>query len=218
MEQYYLPFDADFFPHPSLALKPNGELIAGGNLAPETMLLAYRFGIFPWHTFDGTPMWYAPDPRMVLFPEKLKVSKSMRPYFNQQKYAWSLNQDFGGVISACREQMRHDQDGSWIDDHIQSAFLNLHELGHAHSVEVWLDDELVGGLYGLHIGEVFFGESMFSRANNASKFGFISFLRSNRLPIKMVDCQQETQHMASLGGEILTGEAFRSLLRKWTWK
>jgi leucyl/phenylalanyl-tRNA--protein transferase len=203
------------FPPPELA-DDRGILAIGGDLSVERLLRAYRMGLFPWYNPGEPILWWTPDPRMVLFPEELKVSKSMRPYFNQQKFQWTLDHDFQGVIEACREiRLGPDGQGTWISDEIVEAYTDLHELGYAHSVEVWEGDELVGGLYGLAIGKIFFGESMFARRSNASKFGFISLVQYLREKgFWLVDCQQETPHLASLGARPIPRATFMEWLAK----
>lgn len=203
------------FPHPSLA-SPRGILAMGGDLSPERLLLAYRRGIFPWFNEGEDILWWSPDPRFVLFPDELKVSKSMRPYFNQRKFAVSLDTAFDRVIEACRSTRRPGQlGGTWITEDMLEAYRRLHELGFAHSVEVWKAGELVGGLYGISLGKVFFGESMFTQVSNASKFGFIWLVRRLRQEaFWLIDCQQATRHLASLGARGISRERFLEYLEK----
>ncbi|NRB50693.1 MAG: leucyl/phenylalanyl-tRNA--protein transferase [Saprospiraceae bacterium] len=189
------------FPHPSLA-DPTGVLAIGGDLRPERLLLAYQNGIFPWFNPGEEIMWWSPDPRFVLFPDELKVSRSMRPYFNQQKFGLSYDQAFPEVMQSCQtvNRLAQGQLGTWITESMLEAYIHLHELGYAHSVEVWEGKELVGGLYGVALGKVFFGESMFAKRSNASKFGFISLVRRLKEEgYTLIDCQQETRHLGSLG-------------------
>lgn len=203
MSFYWLDANDLSFPHPDLA-NADGLLAVGGDLSPDRLLLAYRWGIFPWYTELDPILWWSPDPRFVLFPDELKVSKSMRPYFNQQKYRVTFDQQFSEVIKACQQTRRRGQRGTWITSDMRRAYIQLHQMGYAHSVEVWEGEQLVGGLYGLALGRVFFGESMFARAANASKFGFISLVR--RLQgrgYRLIDCQQETAHLASLGARAI---------------
>lgn len=204
------------FPHPEMA-DPNGILAVGGDLSPERLLTAYAAGIFPWFN-EGEPIiWWSPDPRFVLFPNELKVSKSMRPYFNQQKFTVTLDMQFEAVMRGCQTQRRTGQfGGTWITEDMVSAYVRLHELGYAHSVEVWKNEEqLVGGLYGIALGKVFFGESMFARETNASKFGFISMVQNLRaLDFQLIDCQQETNHLGSLGARAIDRSAFLEILQK----
>ena len=198
----------ELFPDP---LRVNGEGPAcfGGDLSPERLFAAYRLGFFPWFA-EGEPiLWWHPDPRFVLFPGELKVSKSMRPYFNQQKYRVTYDRSFRRVMQECRNLYRPGQWGSWITDDLIEGYAGLHELGIAHSVEVYEEDDLVGGLYGLALGKVFFGESMFFKRPNASKFGFISLVRRlHERGYRLVDCQQETAHLKSLGARAISRAAF----------
>lgn len=202
----------ELFPDPEI-VRPDGPACFGGDLSPERLFAAYRIGYFPWFS-EGEPiLWWHPDPRFVLFPAKLKVSKSMRPYFNQQKYTVRYDTDFRRVMEACRATLRPGQWGSWITDELIEGYVGLHEAGLAHCVEVYEGDELVGGLYGLALGRVFFGESMFHYRPNASKFGFISLVRRlHERGYRLIDCQQETGHLKSLGGEPIPRSAFIDLL------
>ena len=203
-----------FFPSAEYST-PKGIVAIGGDLSPERLLLAYKSGIFPWYNECDPIIWWSLDPRMVLFPEKLKVSKSMRPFFNQKKFQVTYNQDFEAVINACKNTYRPGQGGTWISDDMVEAYTNLHNLGHAHSVEVWQGDSMVGGLYGIKVGKVFCGESMFSLKTNASKFGFISAVQKMKSEgIEMIDCQQETDHLKSLGAETIRKVKFLDLLSK----
>ena len=203
------------FPHPTLA-NEDGMLAVGGDLSPERLLLAYELGIFPWFNPGDPILWWSPDPRFVLFPKDLKVSKSMRPYFNQKKFGLSLDKDFEQVMRACQQQKRKGQlGGTWITESMIEGYCKLHEMGCAHSIEVWEEEELVGGLYGVAIGKCFFGESMFAKKSNASKYGFISFvqwLEANGF--WLIDCQQETRHLASLGAKSIPRKEFLDLLEK----
>lgn len=212
MPVYWLQEHENNFPHPRNA-SPDGLLAVGGDLSAERLLLAYSWGIFPWYNEDDPILWWNPDPRFVLYPDELKVSKSMRPYFNQQKYQVSYDQAFDQVIAACSQIPRHGQKGTWISDDMRAAYQNLHRIGYAHSVEVWDNDELVGGLYGIALGKVFFGESMFAHKSNASKFGFISLVRRLiKEGYELIDCQQETPHLASLGARTIPRQQFLDLL------
>lgn len=192
----------------------DGIVAVGGDLSVERLILAYSKGIFPWYSSDKSPiLWWSPDPRFVLFPENLIVSKSMRPYFNQNKFQVTWDQNFEDVIKNCQKIDREDQLGTWITSKMLAAYIQLHKMGYAHSVEVWLDNELVGGLYGISLGKVFFGESMFAKVSNASKFGFISLV--NQLKQKgflLIDCQQETKHLESLGANAIKRKDFIDIL------
>jgi leucyl/phenylalanyl-tRNA--protein transferase len=216
MPIYLLSEDELQFPHPSLTSE-NGILAVGGDLSAERLILAYQYGIFPWFNEGDPILWWSPDPRFVLFPEELKVSRSMRPYFNQKKFGCTIDRDFGAVIRHCQQNRRGRQAGmgTWITKEMLEAYIRLHELGFAHSVEVWKGDELVGGLYGLAFGKCFFGESMFTKVSNASKFGFISLVRYlEERGFWLIDCQQETRHLASLGARSISREKFLSILEK----
>lgn len=210
MPIFWLDEEDLLFPHPSLA-DPNGVLALGGDLRPERLLLAYQHGIFPWFNPGEEIIWWSPDPRFVLFPADLKVSRSMRPYFNQQKFRVTYDQSFAEVMKACQtvDRLAQGQAGTWITGSMLEAYIKLHELGFAHSVEVWEGDELVGGLYGVALGKVFFGESMFTRRSNASKFGFISMVRHlSEKGYNLIDCQQQTKHLKSLGAKSISRSSF----------
>lgn len=207
------------FPHPFLA-DEDGFLAMCDDLSIDRLLMAYSFGIFPWH-IQGQPMWwFYTHPRCILRPEKIRIRKSMRPYFNQNKYRVTYDTNFKSVIDNCQQISRKGQEGTWIIEPLKKSFIQLHEMGYAHSVEVWEEEELVGGLYGLVLGKIFFGESMFAKKSNASKFALISLC--NHLQDKqfrMIDCQQVTKHIMSMGAEVLSKEAFfkeinQNLLRK----
>jgi len=193
----------------------DGILAIGGDLSAHRLLLAYQNGIFPWFNPNDPIIWWSPDPRFVLFPQELKVSKSMRPYFNQEKFQLSVDQCFEKVMRACQSQRRNRQSGgTWITENMVEGYVKLHQLGYAHSIEVWQEEELVGGLYGVGLGKVFFGESMFATVSNASKFGFISLVRRLiELEFKLIDCQQETRHLGSLGARSISRKEFLSFLR-----
>lgn len=186
------------FPPVRLA-EPSGILAVGGDLSPERLLLAYRNGIFPWYS-DGDPIiWWSPDPRFVLFPEELYVSKTMRQVLKRKLFDITLDRDFRGVIQGCQEPRKKER-GTWITEEMMEAYIGLHELGFAHSVEAWQDGELAGGLYGISLGRCFFGESMFARVSNASKAAFIVLVRSLReLGFLIIDSQVYTGHLETLG-------------------
>jgi len=201
------------FPPPNLADR-SGLLAVGGELAPNWIIQAYRNGLFPWFS-EGEPiMWWSPDPRLVLFPDRLKVSKSMRPLLNQNKFGVAFDSDFEAVISACAHAPRRGQDGTWITSAMMDSYISLHEMGIAHSVEVLNDSgELAGGIYGLAIGKCFFGESMFSKASNASKFGFIKLVEwLKQKGFSLIDCQVSSEHLISLGAEEIPRSFFLELL------
>jgi leucyl/phenylalanyl-tRNA---protein transferase len=203
-----------YFPNPEFFDTPD-VVAVGGDISPERLLLAYTLGIFPWYNEGEEILWWSPDPRMVLFPDELKVSKSMRPFFNQKKFEVTYNTDFQAIMQACGAQNRQGQFGTWITEEMINAYTTLHHQGHAHSVEVWQNGELVGGLYGIMIGKVFFGESMFAKVANASKYGFISFVQKlKEAGCMLIDCQQETRHLTSLGGRLISREEFYAILKK----
>ncbi len=202
------------FPDPELA-DPEGVLAIGGDLSPQRLLKAYNQGIFPWFGPGDPILWWSPDPRFVLFPAELKVSRSMRPYFNQRKFDVTFDRQFAAVIYNCAAQYRPGQGGTWITKEMIKGYTRLHEMGYAHSVEVLKDGQLVGGLYGIALGRIFFGESMFTDVSNASKFGFITLVRQlKKRGFRLVDCQQETRHLASLGARSIPRKKFLSYLEK----
>ena len=200
----------DPFPPIAEARQDMGGLLAvGADLSPARLLDAYRRGIFPWGTIDGLPLWYSPDPRMVLFPEQFRLTRSLAKTLRQGRYEIRLDSDFAGVMAGCAGTPRPGQDGTWISPEMQSAYFRLHELGWAHSVETWVDGQLLGGLYGLAIGQMFYGESMFSRQRDASKIAFAHLVRYLETSgFGMIDCQMHTDHLASLGAREIPGEAF----------
>lgn len=218
MPVFWLSQDELSFPHPSLA-ESRGLLAVGGDLRPERLVLAYRNGIFPWFEEDGQFYWYAPDPRWVLLPADLRVHKSMRSIFNQQKFRYTLDTCFERVIRACAESPRDDQDGTWISEPFVQGYTALHTAGLAHSLEVWQGETLVGGLYGIALGRIFYGESMFSRSANASKAGFITLTRGlERAGFWLIDCQQETAHLQSLGARGIARDIFLDYLHRNTYE
>ena len=190
----------------------DGLLAIGGNLLPETLLKAYSQGIFPWYN-EGDPIcWYAPPERCVLFPQKVKVSKSMRQVLRKQEFKVTKNQAFERVIGFCAGTDRKGQDGTWISSDIQESYIKLHKLGLASSIEVWKNGELVGGLYGVEQGHVFCGESMFSLVSNASKVAFIHLCQCYNY--ELIDCQVSNEHLLSLGAEIVSRYEFEQILQK----
>jgi leucyl/phenylalanyl-tRNA--protein transferase len=194
----------------------DGLLAIGGDLSAARLLLAYRSGIFPWFN-DADPIcWWSPDPRFVLYPSQVKISKSMQQVLKKQTFQFSTNQAFKQVISACSNVPRKGQDGTWITNEMQEAYLNMHQLGYAHSAEAWLNNELVGGLYGIRLGNVFFGESMFSNTSNASKFAFIQYTQQlQKENVQLIDCQLHTNHLESLGAIMISRNAFIQHLDQW---
>ena len=205
------------FPNVRLALRePDGLLAIGGDLSPERLESAYRQGIFPWFNHDQPILWWAPDPRMVLFPENLKISHSLRKTLRKRLFRVTMDQAFNEVIEACSEPRQIDGGdipGTWITPEMKAAYGDLHQRGLAHSVECWQDDELVGGLYGVGIGRVFFGESMFTRRTDASKVAFVHLVRQLAYwDFTVIDCQIHSGHLASLGAESISRERFSQLL------
>lgn len=212
MPIFALPDDEIIFPDPNLASQ-DGLLAIGGDLSVERLLLAYNHGIFPWF-LEGEPiMWWSPNPRFVLFPDKLKISKSMQQVLRSNKFEVTTNKDFENVIRNCQHTKRTGQNSTWITEDIIFSYTELHKLGVAHSVEVWENKKLVGGLYGLIMGKCFFGESMFSTVSNASKTGFISFVKQLQAQdFQLIDCQIHSEHLESLGAEMITRKKFLALL------
>lgn len=202
------------FPDVSLALEePNGLLAVGGSLEPDCLLAAYRRGIFPWYEAGQPILWWSPDPRLVLFPERLHVSRSLRKVLRRGAYQVSFDRDFEGVMRACSAPRARDGAGTWITADMIEAYVRLHRLGYAHSVEAWRDGVLAGGLYGVALGRVFFGESMFHRSSDASKAAFVALVRRlQALGFVMIDCQMQTAHLMSLGAETLPRRRFTELL------
>ncbi len=193
---------------------PNGLLAAGGDLSPQRLLAAYRRGIFPWYSAGEPILWWSPDPRMVLFPDELKISRSLAKVLRNADYEVRLDTAFADVMAACASMPRPGQAGTWITAEMQAAYRRLHQLGYAHSVETWIDGRLAGGLYGVAIGRAFFGESMFSRRSNASKIALAHLCEHlERLEFGIIDCQMETPHLASLGARPIPRSDFVALLR-----
>jgi leucyl/phenylalanyl-tRNA--protein transferase len=211
----YIPDDLLWFP-PVADADADGLLAVGGCLSTERLLLAYRNGIFPWFNDDDPPLWWSPDPRFVLFPDQLKVSKSMSRILNGNEFEFRVNTSFKAVIAHCSNIPRKGMDGTWITNEVAAAYTKLHQLGYAHCAEAWQDGELVGGLYGVKMGNVFFGESMFSARSNASKYAFINWvalLKANG--VHLIDCQVYTAHLESLGACMIPRSTFMSLLDKY---
>ncbi|MBW2433009.1 MAG: leucyl/phenylalanyl-tRNA--protein transferase [Deltaproteobacteria bacterium] len=195
----YLLSDELIFPSPKLAAQ-EGLLAVGGDLSQERLLLAYRMGIFPWYSENEPIMWWSPDPRLILYPDRLKISKSLKKVINKGDFALTMDQNFKAVIRACAKSRTGTNEGTWIVDEIIAAYCKLHESGLAHSVETWMDGQLAGGLYGVSIGRCFFGESMFTRISNASKVALVGLVRYLQdLDFDLIDCQVSTPHLLSLG-------------------
>lgn len=214
---YWLnPYDPGDFPNVSLALRePDGLLAVGGDLSLERLLAAYQRGIFPWYSGDQPILWWSPDPRSVLFPNKLHISRSLHKTLRKQLFTITFDTVFADVIRACSEP-RADGLGTWITDEMQQAYIRLHQAGYAHSVECWSNGKLVGGLYGIAIGKVFFGESMFSRISEASKVAFVFLMRQlQRWQFALIDCQIETPYLNQFGAELIPRTQFVQLLRRY---
>lgn len=202
------------FPHPILR-DPDGLMAVGGDLSPERLLLAYSWGIFPWYHGDQPILWWWLAPRLMVRTNAVHISRSLKRVLNQQRFQVTIDEDFSAVINQCRDIKRKGQDSTWIMPEMVEAYIQLHRLGHAHSVEVYDGGKLVGGIYGVARGKIFFGESMFSRETNASKVAFVhlaEFLRGRGFT--WVDCQQDTPHMRTLGGELISEEDFLTILRE----
>lgn len=210
-------FSESKFYFPSLShADTEGLLLIGGRVTPQRVLEAYPKGIFPWYTEDGPPMWWSPDPRFVLFPNELHVSRSMKQLLKKGTFEFRTNTAFEQVIEACASAPREGQDGTWITAEMKSVYKELFHQGFAHSAEAWKDGELVGGVYGIKIGNVFFGESMFSKENNASKFAFINYVqRLEKLNTKLIDCQVYTPHVETLGAKLISRDYFVHLLSEY---
>ncbi len=207
---YQLDAKDIWFPKPELA-DEDGLLAVGGDLSPERLILAYHHGIFPWFSDESPILWYAPLERFVLYPQKVKISKSMRQILRSNKFKVTKNLDFKSVIKACADAERKEQPGTWITDNMIEAYIKLHQLNIAQSYEVWQNDVLVGGLYGVLINHVFCGESMFSLVSNASKLAMITLCEEK--DIKLVDCQMYTAHLESMGGEFISQFEYLSVLQ-----
>ena len=191
-----------------------GIVAIGGDLSMERLLVAYKSGIFPWYN-EGEPIiWWCPNPRFVLFPQNLRVTKSMQSVLNNGKFRFTINRAFTTVLQNCKTISRKEQEGTWITPEVQEAYTELHKLGYAHSAETWLNGTLVGGLYGIRLGNVFFGESMFSKESNASKFAFINYVKQlQKENIALIDCQVYTNHLESLGAKMIERTKFMDLLK-----
>jgi leucyl/phenylalanyl-tRNA---protein transferase len=192
--------------------EPDGLLAVGGDLSTERLLLAYRQGIFPW--YEGKHiLWWCPDPRFVLFPEELCESKSMKQLLRRNTFEYRTDTAFSEVIGNCKTIARRDQESTWITDEVRSAYTRLHAAGYAHSAEAYYEGQLAGGLYGVRLGKVFFGESMFSKVSNASKFAFIRYIHELREQgVALIDCQVYTEHLESLGARMIPRDQFIALL------
>jgi leucyl/phenylalanyl-tRNA--protein transferase len=213
---YWLnPHDPTDFPDVALALhEPDGLLAVGGDLSVERLRAAYQRGIFPWYSGDQPILWWSPDPRSVLFPDKLHISRSLRKTLRKQQYKITFDTAFADVLRAC-SQPREDDLGTWITDEMQQAYIRLHQAGYAHSVECWLNGKLAGGLYGVSLGNVFFGESMFSHVTDASKIAFVFLVRQlQRWQFGVIDCQIQSSHLDQFGAELIPRSEFITLLNQ----
>jgi leucyl/phenylalanyl-tRNA--protein transferase len=200
------------FPPPELA-EENGLLAVGGDLSAKRLLLAYSKGIFPWYSAGEPILWWSPSPRLVIIPDEFKVPSRLSRFIKQKKYKVTMDHAFQQVITGCASAADRQDKGTWIDDDMIEAYTLLHEMGYAHSVECWMDDELVGGLYGIALGKIFFGESMFSRQSNASKVAFV-YLAEKLLErgFDLIDCQLKTEHLMQFGAREIPGVEFQDLL------
>jgi leucyl/phenylalanyl-tRNA---protein transferase len=204
--------DELYFPNVNEA-NEDGLLAIGGDLSTERLLLAYRSGIFPWYNQDEPIQWWSPNPRFVLFPNELKISKSMKAVLSKQTFTFTINKDFSRVIKNCKIITRQGQDGTWISNEIVKAYTQLHKLGYAISAEAWQNNTLFGGLYGIKLGKLFFGESMFSLVPNGSKFAFIKLVQNlQQQGVVLIDCQIYTEHLESLGARMIEREEFGRIL------
>lgn len=205
--------DEIMFPNPEFA-EEDGLLAVGGDLRWERLLLAYCNGIFPWYNDEDPILWWCPKPRFIIKPNEVKISKSMKRVFNKGEFKITFDNDFQGVISKCKE-LRENKEGTWITDDMKEAYINLFNKGFASSVEVYKNEKLVGGLYGVKIGRCFFGESMFSTETNASKLGLISMCKKlEREGYLFLDCQMHTNHLESMGGKFVSWEEFKEMLQQ----
>jgi len=200
------------FPPVHLA-EPDGLLAIGGDLRPERLLLSYRSGIFPWYSEEHI-LWWCPDPRFVLFPDDLKINKTTRTQLSENEFEFTINKVFPAVIRNCKKIERPGQQGTWITDEVEKAYTTMHELRYAHSAEAWKNGELVGGLYGIKMGKVFFGESMFSKQSNASRYAFTKYVEILKDEgIRLIDCQVHTDYLESMGAKMIERKEFIDLLQ-----
>ena len=191
----------------------SGVVAIGGDLQPERIHFAYQLGIFPWFNEGEEMLWWCPDPRFVLYPKNLKISKSMRKILRDGIFTFTENKCFRQVLDECRNVFRKGQDGTWLSEELIESLVKLHEDGIAKSIEVWQNDELVGGFYGIQIGKVFCGESMFAKVSNASKAGFIHFIQNHLEELDLIDCQVHSEHLESLGAEMISKKEYLTILK-----
>ncbi len=205
--------DEPVFPDPALA-EENGLLAVGGDLSVQRLLAAYSKGIFPWYSQGEPPLWWFTDPRLVIFPDEFNVSRRLSRTLKNSSFEITFNQNFYEVISSCADVRVQNGEGTWISDDMIDAYLDLHNAGHAHSVECWVNNELAGGLYGVALGRIFFGESMFTRISNASKAALVALVNHlKKQEFAVIDCQMTTKHLISFGGREISGKEFRKLLQ-----
>lgn len=200
------------FPDPNLLESESGIMAVGGDLSPERLYFAYQLGLFPWYNPGEEILWWCPDPRFVLFPKDLRVSKSMRKIMRDEVFSFTENKSFRQVIEECKDTFRKEQDGTWLSDELVNSIVKLHEAGIAKSIEVWQNEELVGGFYGIQIGKIFCGESMFAKVSNASKAGFIYFIQSQKENLELIDCQIHSEHLESLGATMISKKDYLNRL------
>jgi leucyl/phenylalanyl-tRNA--protein transferase len=206
--------DEIIFPPPELA-EDNGLLAVGGDLSEPRILLAYSMGIFPWYSKEDPLLWWSPDPRLVLFPKEMKLSRSLKQIINKKIFRVTLDTAFEQVIRSCAEVHNNENNGTWITEEMIGSYIALHRSGYAHSVECWLGDELSGGLYGISLGSAFFGESMFAKESNASKVALAAFVgQLIKWDFDLIDCQVTTPHLMSLGAREIRRSEFLELLKK----
>lgn len=213
MPVFKLP-EEPIFPDPCYA-EDSGLLAIGGDLSPIRLIAAYSKGIFPWYTKGEPILWWFTSPRLVLFPEKLKISKRLARYYRKPLFKITMDVAFDQVIDNCAKIPRKDQNGTWITDEMKKAYVQLHQLGYAHSVECWEENELAGGLYGVALDKVFFGESMFSKNSNGSKIAMVALVRYlQKKDFQLIDCQMTTDHLIRMGAEEISGKSFSAILEK----
>jgi len=202
------------FPDPALYNPEEGLMAIGGDLSPERLYFAYQTGLFPWYNEGEEILWWCPDPRFVMFPEEVYISKSMRKILTKEEFKFTQNKCFQEVMTACQQTRRNNQDGTWINNDLIKSFVTLHQHGIAHSFEVWKDNLLVGGFYGIKLGRIFCGESMFSKVSNASKAGFINFCKTYKTELDLIDCQVHSEHLESLGAKMIPKLEYLNILKQ----
>ncbi|CAN2040054.1 Leucyl/phenylalanyl-tRNA--protein transferase [Candidatus Magnetomoraceae bacterium gMMP-15] len=214
MAIYLLPDDRLIFPHPCLASK-DGLLAIKGDLSEDRLLMAYSLGIFPWYSEGEEILWWSPDPRLVIFPDELRVSRSLKKIIRQKRFKITMDQAFDEVIFQCAQIRRQNGEGTWIVNEMQDAYCRLHKLGFAHSVEIWVNEKLVGGLYGVSLGRTFFGESMFSKKSNTSKIALVALIDYiKKYQFDMIDCQLTTNHLMRMGAREISRIDFLKKLQE----